>query len=394
MKNMDRKTIGIIVIIMMISLFLFLFGSEKPRALEEEDLRRNNPGEGNKSLLIDANLGNLEIEGIELVVNERDYTVNELETLSGQCIEKVISEMLGKNESLTNISTDLSFPDYIEGFPFEITINISQGDALNSEGEIITDKAFFGTLEIMLKKDMFEKTYVVKVQGVPNEEIKRRVLKEELLKKLASDSNDGDLVELPKELGGTPVKYKVSGQDKNVAYLLFGFIASFGVILGRHKDVNKEKKKRKQEIADEYPVLLQKMSLYLSAGMNIRNIWITVYEDSKKKKESESPLMQEMGIAVNELKSGIPEIEVYKNFGERTGLPELVRFTALLSQNLKKGSSKLKDLLEEEAKQAYLNRKQRAVKLGEEAGTKLLFPMMLILLDVMIVIIVPAFLSL
>ena len=135
------------------------------------------------------------------------------------------------------------------------------------------------------------------------------------------------------------------------------------------------------------------MALYQATGMTIRNIWAAIYEEGVKKKGEENPMYREMGRTLNELKSGVSEGMAYKRFGERTKAQELIRFTALLSQNLRKGSSKLKELLDAESVNAFSQRKLRAVKLSEEAGTKLLFPMMLLLMEVMVLIMVPAFVN-
>ena len=49
--------------------------------------------------------------------------------------------------------------------------------------------------------------------------------------------------------------------------------------------------------------------------------------------------------------------------------------------------------LDREATEAFEERKNRAKELGEEAGTKLLFPMLMMLLVVLIIVMVPAFIS-
>ena len=64
-----------------------------------------------------------------------------------------------------------------------------------------------------------------------------------------------------------------------------------------------------------------------------------------------------------------------------------------LSQNLRKGTKGLSELLKLESIQAFEERKARAKRLGEEAGTKLLLPMFLMLAVVLIIVIVPAFLT-
>lgn len=62
----------------------------------------------------------------------------------------------------------------------------------------------------------------------------------------------------------------------------------------------------------------------------------------------------------------------------------------MLAQNLKMGSYGLVALLEQEAERAFEVRKASAKRYGEEAGTKLLFPMMLMLGLVIVVLMVPA----
>jgi hypothetical protein len=70
-----------------------------------------------------------------------------------------------------------------------------------------------------------------------------------------------------------------------------------------------------------------------------------------------------------------------------------MKFGSLISQNLKKGNKGLSELLGKEAREAFEERKEIAKRLGEEAGTKLLAPMMIMLLIVFMIILIPAFLS-
>ena len=59
----------------------------------------------------------------------------------------------------------------------------------------------------------------------------------------------------------------------------------------------------------------------------------------------------------------------------------------------KVGNRKLLEQLNEEADRVFSERRNAARRLGEEAGTKLLIPMMLMLVIVMGIVIIPAFLS-
>ena len=94
-----------------------------------------------------------------------------------------------------------------------------------------------------------------------------------------------------------------------------------------------------------------------------------------------------------EMEGGIMESESYERFGRRCNIQEYLRLGALLSQNLRKGTKGLNDMLRLEAVQAFEERKATAKRLGEEAGTKLLLPMFLMLAIVLVIVIVPAFFS-
>ena len=102
---------------------------------------------------------------------------------------------------------------------------------------------------------------------------------------------------------------------------------------------------------------------------------------------------EEMRYTMNELKNGRPESECYEAFGRRCESPVYRKFGMLLSQNLRKGTKGLTNLLQREAQEAFEERKNMAKKLGEEAGTKLMIPLFLMLAVVFVVVTVPAFLT-
>ena len=69
------------------------------------------------------------------------------------------------------------------------------------------------------------------------------------------------------------------------------------------------------------------------------------------------------------------------------------RLSFLLAVHLKQGNGQLLVMLSEEAEGALEDRRNMARKAGEEAGTRLLLPMMVMLVVVMFLILVPAYLD-
>ena len=100
-----------------------------------------------------------------------------------------------------------------------------------------------------------------------------------------------------------------------------------------------------------------------------------------------------MLFACNELNAGVSEGLVYQRFAQRTGLEEYARLAAMLNQNLKKGNATLLSRLREESERAQRENVHIKKKMGEEAQTKLLVPMIMMMTIVMLLVILPAFSS-
>ena len=102
----------------------------------------------------------------------------------------------------------------------------------------------------------------------------------------------------------------------------------------------------------------------------------------------------ELEYAVNQIDSVLDEAIVYEDLGRRIGLNAYAGLMHQLSRNLKIGTKDLLGLMENELTAAMEIRKENAKRKGEEASTKLLFPMIVLLLIVMLMIVTPVLISL
>ena len=66
------------------------------------------------------------------------------------------------------------------------------------------------------------------------------------------------------------------------------------------------------------------------------------------------------------------------------------KLVSLITQNIQKGQQEFIIMLENEVNEAFTERKMHAKKIGEEASTKLLLPMMIMLFIVIAILIIPA----
>jgi len=353
-----------------------------------------------KSVNIDIITEEIKIENYSLPIPSYTYTENELEAMTADCEKALVSEILGSNESFEMITRDLLFPESVDGYPFKLSYETTDEMLINCEGTILCEEPFDSEIIIIMSYGSFYTDFSIPVHVEPDSKTWEKIKKERLINELIAGINNENammktdksyVINLPGDVDGESVDYYYSGRKRNVFYLIIAPVVVGCLIWGFWKDEKDKKKKLDESVLDEYPGMIQKMSLYLISGMTIRNIWILLYEEAEKKNNCENQLYKEMRVSANELRSGILEQNVYRKFGERLQIPEIVRFSALLSQNIRKGSTRLSEQLTEEARAAFEKKKQRVMKRGAEAGTHLLFPMMLLLIDVMVMIIIPAF---
>jgi Flp pilus assembly protein TadB len=200
---------------------------------------------------------------------------------------------------------------------------------------------------------------------------------------------------LPKKINGQPIHWKKKVEARGYYVLVLGGVSAVLMIALKKQNEQKARKARKEQMLTDYPEIINKFALLLSTGMTTKNVWERIVKNYEEQKicTGERAAYEEMRYTCNEMQSGITEAEAYERFGKRCGISVYMKFGALLAQNLKKGTKGMTDLLRNESDQAFENRKSRAKRLGEEAGTKLLAPMFGMLAIVLVIVIVPAFLS-
>ncbi|MDX9871728.1 MAG: type II secretion system F family protein [Clostridia bacterium] len=155
-------------------------------------------------------------------------------------------------------------------------------------------------------------------------------------------------------------------------------------------EVNKKVKARRAQLAAEFPDFLHKVTLLLGAGMTIPRAWEKIVQESK----GDTPLQRELHKSMLEIEAGSSILQAYEGFARRCRLPEINKFVTLISQNMKKGNAELVFILRMQAAECWDARKLSARRLGEEAATKLLFPLLLMLVAVLLIVMAPAALAL
>lgn len=380
-------------IVIAVASFIVPFGSE---VVEDGSyLIRNEFGEGTKevSLVATTPIGNIPIT---YSVEERCYTEEELLVMLPEFTAYLEQTVLGENESLEAVSKDLNFADSIEGYPFMITWSSDRGDLIGTQGnikeEIVQEEAVMLTAEFEYEDFIYEHSFpIILVPKVLSAEEEQGHMLEEALAEADRQSKTKTYVTLPSIINGDEVKWSMAKDNKGIQ--IAGFCVAIAVLLFCSDTIEKREKgkRRLEEIKEEYPEFALKCSMLIGAGMTMRQTFEKIGKSYAAMSERKKMLYEEVLVGLRELESGVSERQVYEGFGRRCGIRETEKFGNLMSRNLRRGSDGLKNALRQEAREAMEMHKEQIRRRGETAGTRLLFPMLILLLIVMVIIMVPAF---
>ncbi|HOP99755.1 MAG TPA: type II secretion system F family protein [Acetivibrio clariflavus] len=169
-------------------------------------------------------------------------------------------------------------------------------------------------------------------------------------------------------------------------YGIFALIVLVITFMLPDSELDKKIKERRTSIQLDFPDFLNKLILLINAGMTVSRAWEKIVTDSKK----DSVLYEELNITIADIRSGKPEINAYEDFAKRCKIPEITKFVSVIVQNMKKGNSEMVSILRLQAAECWEMRKRTAKRIGEELSTKLLFPMMIMLIAILIIVASPA----
>lgn len=383
----------------LVCLAAWLSARSSPLLVEGSYIRRNPYGQGDVPIELAAQIEDAE-EIFQYVVEERKYTQAETEALYQDAVETLPEAIRGKNASLEDVRSDLELVTRIEGYPFEVSWESDSYALVNTDGAVDNTQLQAGeivTLTAHIRYEQWSWDHQLHVQVNPvvytrRELLRRRV--EELLHVQEERTGSTQTMILPDSVESEPIVWREIVEDGS-GYLLLLVLTAVGVLCwGRGKELDRQLERRRRELLLDYPEIVNKLALYMGAGMTIRNAFVKMGEDYRKQqKERRRYVYEEILITCHELQSGRSEREAYDHFGRRCQVQAYMKLSTLLSQNIRKGSNDLLYMLRQEADNAFAERKALAKKLGEEAGTKLLLPMMMMLCIVMVIIMIPAYFS-
>lgn len=407
LRFFDKKTLSIGVVVItggcvlgaVISFWEYTVSNTEIEVLDKAGYEE---GAYQETLRVEEEGGGLHI--IDVEIPNQIYTADQIKGLFKQALSEIEGYILAGNESPDYITEDMALITQIPGTPIIVSWTTDRAEILNYEGAIgseIPEEGVTVNISAELSYHTHSEEYSRTVKVFPPVLSETEEKQQQILDEVADKNQNEEDKQffLPDQVAGRKLTWFRIRESNG--FIVFGtaVLAAVIFLMGRRKEQLQKKEDRKAQMMMDYPEILSKLILLLNAGLSMRKAFARIALDYKKQQAAFTGKKkihygyEEILVSFYEMERGVSEKEAYEHLGIRCELPVYRTFSVLLVQNLRKGSGELLEIMEREAAAAFEERKRRARIIGEQASTKLLLPMGLMLLIVFAVLLIPAFLS-
>ncbi len=335
---------------------------------------------------------------VSLEVSGRVLTAEETAQILDEAREEWEEHFLGDNASAKEVCYDLALPDTLKDGKVSVNYQFDNYEWIDIGGKVHSeDLSEEGTLVELTAEFTCGDHSLLDIRTIrlvppiltPEEAADRMIRK--AVVKTEAETREEPYVRLPQEVDGHQIFWKRESAKSGLLVVLAGVLGAWAYGCREKENEKKKRKLRRQKLLLEYPHMVEQFSMLLGSGMTVPGAWEQILRTGLRLNPGRQVLyLEEMQLTLREMKEGSGVGESLERFGNRTELAEYRRFASILSQNLQKGTRDVKQQLQTEARSALETRRTNAKRLGEEAGTKLLGPMMCMFVIVLAVVLYPA----
>lgn len=364
---------------------------------QQEGLRLQRPEQGSEQKSFLFQLDGQE-QWYEIPIYAREKGEKEKEEIFSQVVQYIDQSICGENNSLSNITDNLVLLQKVEEYNAVIHWDSTREDILDEKGIVYRDMIQNVTevelrAKITIGTEKKEVRYIVTILPYENDSIEAQLAeaRDKILEEERMTRSEQIFI-IPTEVGKVKIVEEENSENNKWVFLFIPFVI-VSVIAGKKKEAEKEKKKYDRQLLAVYPNLVTKLTMYIGAGMTIRTAWEQLAKEYEKEK-----IQTHLGKAICQITAdlhlGKSEEEAYERFGEQIGLRPYKRLAAILAGQSSRGGSGIKEALLREVQEAWEIHKEEVKCLGNETETKLIFPMLGMMIIVFSIVVIPAFFAL
>lgn len=180
-----------------------------------------------------------------------------------------------------------------------------------------------------------------------------------------------------------------AARDGDVMLLALFVVLAPVLVYMSFSSLESKVEKRHQQVAMDLPDFTNQLVILSGAGLTLRAAIIKVGREMP----GDTPFYVALRKAVNKMENGATDEAALDVLVTQCNMPVVRRLTSILLQNMQRGGTDVLIALREIGAELWTNRKAAARQMAEEVSTKMLFPMMLMLIAVILLVAAPAVMS-
>ncbi|RRD95065.1 type II secretion system F family protein [Clostridiales bacterium COT073_COT-073] len=348
---------------------------------------------------------------ISIVVPRREPTQEELKEALKIARENIETLALGKNRAWDQVITSLDLYKYDKRSGLSLKWETEEASLFYSDGTMRSherpkdgkkEKIKISIYYQDQKMDELEKEVTILPMQYTDAELRSKAIEE-----AGADINQQEQyvgqakVSLPGEDAEKDVQMQWfeyienTGQDsesKALQYFALFFGLAIVAYMGYDQELKRQIKERQTRIEMEFPIFVDKFVLLLNCGNSVgaalnQSIQSALAGNPEK---ANHPLYQELKIMYQEIQQGISDVDAFENFGRRIRIPNIMKFSSLIGQAIRKGDREITNSLTGLVREAWEKKKQLAKEKGAKASTKMMIPLVIMLIAIIIMVMAPA----
>ena len=366
-------------------------------------LKRNPFGQGTKEVQISLQKGNKKKQ-IQYKLEEQKISLKERQKVYQAFFKQLKKEMRGRNPSLYKVSEALNLPESIAGYPFEITYELPEDGSVHLDGTLSEE------VQTQLHKGERYSRYIIvtahyreykekrkyKISIVPKEASSRKsafYLVQKYLKRTEKASRHESDVKILSSYGEAKIRAGQQEAGGRGAAVLF-LVTCLCIPVHNYLKLKEEGERHRKEAEKDFPVIVHLLTLYMGAGLSflsaVRRIGFHYQEQKEADAKQKKYAFERVLLMEQQMNNGMSQKEACQNWGMQFHSEAYQKLALILVQSFTKGSKEASTMMEAEEREAFQRRVERAKQEGEEAATRLLFPMIVLLCQVMLLVMYPA----
>ena len=179
-----------------------------------------------------------------------------------------------------------------------------------------------------------------------------------------------------------------TGMDKKgFVIALVIFVMSLVLAYIPYDEIASKTKKRAESIERDFASMVSKLTLLVSAGMEVSRAW------ELASAKGSGVLFREMRKVTEELNNNIPPVRAYGNFIDRCNSKYTTKLATSIIQNISKGNAEIVNLFREITDESWSDKKHNARRMGETVSGKLLIPTIMLFAGILLLVLGPAMMT-